>query len=132
MSDETKKPYEIILGKAYKFYPGTIYRTNEGYDIKIIEYIDKYNVVIEFLYNGYRKTTQMVLVYGVRENMAYTVGVLVRGVTNVHCDIGPSVANPASSEVVWNDTSVTISHYLSSPLYVWDETGVKYHYVVIG
>lgn len=79
-----------------------------------------------------RKTTQMVLVYGVRENIAYTVGVLVRGVNNVHCDIGPSVANPASSEVVWEDTSVTISHYLSSPLYVWDETGVKYHYVVIG
>lgn len=56
---EVIKPYEIILGQAYKFYTGTIYRTNEGYEIKVIEYIDKYNVVVEFLYNGYRKTARM-------------------------------------------------------------------------
>lgn len=79
-----------------------------------------------------RKTTQMVIVYGMQVNAPYTLGILVRGLNAAHCDIGPSVSNNTTCDVEWNDTKVTVSNTLSQPLYAWNVNGVNYHYVVIG
>lgn len=56
---EIIKPIEIIPGQACKFYNNTIYKTNEGYDIIILDYVDKYNVKIQYLYNGFITTYRM-------------------------------------------------------------------------
>lgn len=79
-----------------------------------------------------RKTTQMVIVYGMQVTAPYTLGILVRGLNAAHCDIGPSVSNNTTCDVAWSDTSVTVSNNLSQPLYAWNVNGVNYHYVVIG
>lgn len=53
------------MGKAISFesakyyYKDMIFTTNEGYKIKVLEYFNKNNVLIEFLESGYRKTVQM-------------------------------------------------------------------------
>ena len=47
------KPFRCSNGK--EFYTGLHFWTNEGYLIKIIEYYNEFNVLIEFLYNGYRQ-----------------------------------------------------------------------------
>lgn len=45
----------IICVDGRKFYKNSIWTTNEGYQIRVVEYNDKYNIEIEFLYNGYHK-----------------------------------------------------------------------------
>lgn len=79
-----------------------------------------------------RKTTQMVLVYGMNGNEPYTIGVLVRGVHRTHCDIGPSVSDNTFCGVGWDDVAVTVFDSLERPLYAWNESGVTYNYVLIG
>lgn len=52
-------PVKVLKGGAHKFYPGCMYTTNEGYVVKVIEYVDYYHVLIEFIYNGFRTYGRM-------------------------------------------------------------------------
>lgn len=61
------KPFRCTNGSLY--YKDTLWWTNDGYLVKVIEYYDKNNVLIEFLYNGYRKYTRIGdLKYGAIKN----------------------------------------------------------------